>query len=260
MKRANYLRHWLAVAAVSICFYGGIAQLHAVAADSGSDSNAPANTLTDAEKAAGWKLLFDGKTTDGWKGFKKDAIGRGWKVEDGTLMCADPKTAGDILTKDQFGPFELSLDYNISENGNSGIIFHSTEDGQTTWTTGPEVQLFDNNQPSGHENQLSGWLYQMYKPADDPKTGKPLDATKPAGQWNHVRLLVTPEKCEVDMNGQKYFDFVMGSPDWNERQAKSKFASMAGYGKSPMGHLVLQGDHGQVSFRNIKIRPIDAAK
>jgi hypothetical protein len=256
MKRSLILLRLAAMAVFAATIFCAVNHSLRAADDSTSADSAPANTLTAAEKAAGWKLLFDGKTTDGWEGFKGKGIGRGWKVEDGALVCADPKTAGDILTKDQFGAFELSLDYNISENGNSGVIFHSTEDGPTTWATGPEVQLFDNNQAPGHENQLSGWLYQLYKPAEDSKTGKPMDATKPAGQWNHLRLLITPDNCEVDMNGKKYFNFVLGSRDWNERVAKSKFASMAYFGKAERGHLVLQGDHGSVSFRNIKIRPI----
>ena len=114
MSCSSWLGKMVAIAAVSVCVYAGT-QRHILAADSDSATN----TLTDAEKAAGWKLLFDGKTTDGWQGFKKSEIGKGWKVEDGTLKCADPRTAGDILTKDKFGPFELQLDYNISENGNS---------------------------------------------------------------------------------------------------------------------------------------------
>jgi hypothetical protein len=227
------------------------------AADAGAAAKAEPNTLTDAEKAAGWKLLFDGKTTDGWRNFKKKEVNSGWQVKDGVLECVDPKKAGDIITNDEYGAFELSLDYNISENGNSGVIFHSTEEAPTTWMTGPEVQLFDNNQAPGHENQLSGWLYQLYRPADDAATGKPTDATKPAGQWNHLRIIIAPEKSEVYMNGVKYFTFAIGSPEWNEHVAKSKFASMDKFAKADTGHIALQGDHGQVSFRNIKIRPIE---
>jgi hypothetical protein len=214
------------------------------------------NTLTDEEKAAGWKLLFDGKSTDGWRNYKKQDVSSGWKVENGELVCVDPRKAGDLLTKDQYGAFELALDYKMAPNANSGVIFLATEEGSTVWSTGPEIQLFDNNQPAGHESQLSGWLYQLYRPVEDSSTGKPTDATKPAGQWNELRLLVTPTKCEVKMNGKKYYDFVIGSDDWNERVGKSKFASMSKFGKAKSGHIALQGDHGEVTFRNIKIRPI----
>src|SRR5207237_10087811 len=123
-----------------------------------SESSAP-NTLTDAEKAAGWKLLFDGKSLDGWHNFKKPDVKPGWKVQDGTLSCVDPKNAGDIVTADQYDWFELQLDYNISEGGNSGIMYHVTDAGGTAWQTGPEIQLQDNQH--AHDPQLAGWLYEL---------------------------------------------------------------------------------------------------
>lgn len=117
----------------------------------------------------------------------------GWVVKDGMLVCADPHNAGDLVTADQFGAFELVLDYNITEGGNSGIIFHVTDEGGAVWATGPEFQLEDNAKAA--DPQRCGWLYALYQPPVDPKTGKILDTTKPAGEWNHVRLVVTPEKC-----------------------------------------------------------------
>jgi hypothetical protein len=214
------------------------------------------NVLTDTEKAAGWKLLFNGEDLDGWHNFKRDGVRPGWQVKDGALVCVDPHNAGDIVTAAKFGGFELELDYNISEGGNSGIIFHVTDEGGTVWATGPEFQLEDNTKAT--DPQRCGWLYALYQPADDPQTGKPLDATKPAGQWNHVRLVVTPEKCEHFINGVKYFEYVIGSEDFNARVAKSKFGKMPLFAKSETGYLALQGDHGQVSFRNIKIHPLAA--
>jgi len=134
------------------------------------------NALSDDEKKAGWKLLFDGKTLDGWNNFKKKDVRPGWQVKDGTLACVDPKNAGDLCTAEQYEWFELSVDYNISKGGNSGIIYHITPEGGAVWQTGPELQLQDNG--DAHDPQLCGWLYQLYKPEIDPKTGKPLDATK----------------------------------------------------------------------------------
>lgn len=204
-----------------------------------------ANTLTEAEKAAGWKLLFDGKTTTGWKNYKKATIGQGWKVQDGALVRAD-KGAGDILTNDEYEAFEFTVDYNISKGGNSGLMYHVAETEGAPWQTGPEIQIQDNK--DGHDPQKSGWLYQLYT------TDK--DATNPAGEWNTLRILITPDKCEQYMNGVKYCEYVKGSDDWNERVAKSKFAKMANFGKPTKGYICLQ-DHGNlVSFRNIKIRPI----
>lgn len=212
------------------------------------------NTLSAAEKAAGWELLFDGQSFAGWHDFKQDGVRPGWQIQDGALVCADPKNAGDIVTTDKFDWFELQLDYNISEAGNSGILYHVTNDGDTTWATGPEFQLEDNAKAA--DQIRCGWLYALYQPPIDLKTGKILDATKPVGQWNHVRLLVTPEKCLHEINGVKYFDYVLGSDDFNARVAKSKFHTMPFFAKASSGFIALQGDHGSVSFRNIKIRPI----
>ena len=216
----------------------------------------PLNQLTEAEKKAGWKLLFDGKSFDGWHNFKKEGVKPGWKVMDGAMVCADPKNAGDLVTNDKFDWFELSLEFNMASGSNSGIMVHVTNDGDTIWATGPEIQLLDN--VKGGDGQRCGWLYGLYKPADDAKTNKPLDATKPAGQWNQIRVVLArpPAKSEVVMNGTKYYDFVWNSDDFKERIAKSKFKSMPNFAKSDTGFIGLQGDHGVVSFRNIKLLPL----
>lgn len=216
------------------------------------------NTLTSAEKAAGWKLLFNGKDFSGFHNFKKEGVRPGWQVQDGALVCADPHNAGDIVTPDKFDWFELQLDYNISEGGNSGIIFHATDKGGAVWATGPEFQLEDNQKAA--DQIRCGWLYQLYQPPIDPKTGKTLDATKPVGEWNHVRLVISPEKCFHEINGVRYFEYVLHSEDFNARVAKSKFGKMADFCKEDLGYIALQGDHGQVKFRNIKILPLPAAK
>jgi hypothetical protein len=212
----------------------------------------PQNTLSEAQKRDGWQLLFNGVDFNGWKNFKRDGIRPGWQVRDGVLICADPKNAGDLVTTQKFDAFELELEYNIAAAGNSGILFHVTDEGGAVWATGPEFQLEDNARAS--DPQRCGWLYGLYQPPIDPATGKPLDATKPAGEWNHVRLLVSPEKCEHVINGKKYFDYVIGSDDFNRRVAASKFSRMPLFAKSGNGYLALQGDHGQVSFRNIRVR------
>jgi hypothetical protein len=212
------------------------------------------NVLTDAERAGGWQLLFNGTNADGWHNFRAAGLRPGWKVNDGTLVCVDPRMAGDIVTSNQFDWFELQLDYNISHAGNSGIMFHVTEQGRTIWATGPEFQLEDNVDAA--DPVRCGWLYALYQPPIDPATGKTLDATKPVGEWNHVRLLITPQKCEHDINGVKYFEYVLHSDDFNARIAASKFAYMPNFARSDIGFIGLQGDHGSVAFRNIKIRPI----
>ena len=225
-----------------------------VAAFAAPGQDTKINTLTDAEKAAGWQLLFDGKDFDGWHNFRNEGVRPGWQVKDGTLTCVDPHNAGDIVTTGQYDWFELQLDYNISHAGNSGIMFHVGEQGRAVWATGPEFQLEDNT--AAADPVRCGWLYALYQPPIDPNTGKTLDATKPVGEWNHVRLLVTPQKCEHEINGVKYFEYVLHSDDFNQRVAASKFAAMPGFAKADTGSIALQGDHGSVSFRNVKIRPI----
>lgn len=215
-------------------------------------ADAEPNTLTAEEKVAGWQLLFNGKDLTGWHNFKKTDVKPGWQVKDGTLMCVDPHNAGDIVTAEQFGAFELQLDYNISEGGNSGIMYHVTDKGGAVWATGPEIQLEDNAKAT--DPQRCGWLYGLYKPENDPKTGKTLDATKPAGEWNHMRIVISPDKCIHEVNGVQYFEYVLGSEDFNRRVAASKFGKMPDFAKADTGYLALQGDHGQVSFQNIKIR------
>jgi hypothetical protein len=205
------------------------------------------NTLSATEVQEGWKLLFDGNSTAGWRNYQKDDVGPGWQVVDGELRRVE-KGAGDIITADEYGAFEVMLDYKISPEGNSGLMFHVTEENPKPWQSGPEIQIQDNI--AGHDPQKAGWLYQLYRPETD--------ATKPAGDWNRLRVVVTPTKCETFMNGVKYYEFVKGSQDWDERVAKSKFGKMPSFGKPTKGHLCLQDHSDPVSFRNIKIRVLDA--
>jgi hypothetical protein len=214
-------------------------------------ADAPLNTLSDAEKSAGWKLLFDGKdASESWRGYKKDGLSELWVVEDGALVLKG-KGGGNIITKDPFESFELSIDWKISEGGNSGIMFKVLESEPQPWHTGPEAQIQDN--VKGHDAQKAGWMYQLYAAS--------VDTTKPAGEWNTfvLKCVKTPAgtfKCEHWMNGTKYVEYEIGSDDWNTKVAASKFARLAGFAKAPKGHLCLQ-DHGNaVAFRNIKIREV----
>lgn len=211
-------------------------------------SNLPAET--PAETAADWQVLFDGESTDQWRNYKKDQVSSGWQVEDGVLIRKG-NGAGDIITKEKFGAFELSMEYRISPGGNSGLMFHVVETDGPPWRTGPEIQIQDN--VDGHDPQKAGWLYQLYKPATDAN-GKIVDATKPAGEWNQMVIRISPEGSRVSINGVEYFTFDKGSEEWNKRVAASKFAKFEGFGKAKEGHICLQ-DHGnEVAFRNIKVR------
>lgn len=206
------------------------------------------NTLTDAEKASGWTLLFDGKdASTWWRGYRKDKLPDAWKVQDGALVLKGK--GGDIITKEQYESFELSIDWKISEGGNSGIMLKVQETDKPPYFTGPEAQIQDN--VKGRDPQKAGWMYQLY-PAS-------VDATKPVGEWNTFVLKCQKTaagtyRCEHIMNGTKYCEYEIGSADWEARVAKSKFAKWEGFGKAAKGYLCLQ-DHGnEVAFRNIKIR------
>ncbi len=225
------------------------------------------NRLTESEARSGWELLFDGTSLHGFKGYQQDTPGAGWRVIDGTIVRDE--AAGDLLTKEMYDSFEIQLEYRISEAGNSGLMFHVSEDGKRPWYSGPEVQIIDND--AGKDGQKAGWLYQLYEPHEkkwvmriEKAAGLPVkelvDATRPAGEWNHLYLRVTPGSSEVCLNGVSYYKFVIGSDDWNERVAKSKFSKFEQFGKSGNGHLCFQ-DHGdEVAFRSIKVRRLPDGK
>ena len=212
------------------------------------------NALTEAEKNEGWQLLFDGKSMEHFRGFRKDKVPEGWQVEDGAITLTG-KGAGDIITKEQYEDFELSIDWKISEGGNSGIFYHVSEDTKykNTYNSGPEMQVLDDE---GHPdakkgvngNRKAGSLYDLL-PLSTP-------AVKPAGEWNTARLVVNDGKVEHWLNGKKVVEYELGTPEWDSMIAKSKFATMEGFGAEGKGHIALQ-DHGdKVWFKNIKIRPL----
>ncbi len=211
------------------------------------------NSLTESEQRSGWQLLFDGKSTSGWRNYKKSEVSDGWKIIDGELTRVG-QGAGDIITDKEYDSFELSLEYKISKGGNSGVMFHVVESDGPPWRTGPEIQVQDN--VDGHDPQKAGWLYQLFRPSFDPASGNPLDATRPAGEWNQLYIRIKPGDCEVCVNGVRYYRFKIGDDTWNKAVEASKFAKFENFGKAGKGHVCLQ-DHGnEVAYRNIKIREI----
>lgn len=258
--------------AMILCLAGLCAGIGATAApgasaepgEPGEPKNQELPQLTAGELRGGWKLLFDGRTTEGWRNYRSDKLSDGWQVRNGALEKTR-SGAGDIVTAQQYQNFELSLEYRISKGGNSGIMFRVTEDDPRPWASGPEVQVQDN--VDGRDPQKAGWLYQLYQP-QKPEWAVKFenqvgfkgidmdDATRPAGEWNHVYLRVSPKQCEVAVNGVSYYYFNIGSDDWNKRVAASKFAQFPQFGKAAKGHICLQ-DHGDpVSYRNIRIREL----
>jgi hypothetical protein len=206
---------------------------------------APFNALTKAEADAGWKLLFDGTSLDAFRGFKKDVVPDGWKAVDGTL--ARLGGGGDLVTKDEYTDFDFQYDWKISPGGNSGVMFHVIEDFHAPYESGPEMQVLDNaKHPDGRNPKTSAG-------ADYALIAVSKDTVRPAGEWNHARLVVAGDHVEHWLNGEKVVEYELRSPAWQGLVQASKFKAMKGYGMSPKGHLCLQ-DHGdQVWYRNLKI-------
>jgi hypothetical protein len=199
-----------------------------------------------AARATDWRQLFDGATTAGWRGYRKDAMPAGWRVVDGALTRVAP--AGDIVTVEQYGNFELALEWKVAEGGNSGIFYRVSEDGENPWESGPEMQVLDDaRHPDGRSPLTSaGAMYGIY-PA-------PRGVVRPAGEWNAVRIVANGPHVEHWLNGVKVVEAELGSPDWEARVKRSKFAAMPHYGRNASGYIGLQ-DHGdRVAYRNIKLR------
>ena len=217
--------------------------------------------LTRYERLSGWEFLFDGHTTNGWRNYQSDSVSDGWLAADGVLTAK--RNAGDLITRQQYDHFELVLDYRISTGGNSGLLFHVTEDGKKPWHSGPEVQILDLVHPSP---QKAGYLYGLYQPQRPAwskrvrqKAGLSSDvvhAARPAGEWNQIYLRVCEAGCEIALNGHSYCKFRIGDQEWKRRVKASKFAKFPQFGRAGTGHICLQEHGSSVSFRNIKIRSL----
>jgi len=206
------------------------------------------NTLTPEERAAGWRLLFDGKTTKGWHNYNKRTLDNRWRVEDGALTLI-AKGGADIVTAQQFDNFELSYEWKIAPGGNSGVLFHVKQGKYDyVWRTGPEMQVLDDDaHPDGRlPSHRAGANYDLQAPR--------YSATKPVGTFNLARLVVDNGHVEHWLNGQKVVEYELWSDQWKAQVAASKFAAMPDYGMARSGHIALQ-DHGdRVWYRNVKIR------
>ena len=206
------------------------------------------NTLSVAEKAAGWKLLFDGKSLAGWRGYKTEAP-NGWSVQNGALVL-EAGRKGDLVTQQQYGDFELSLEWKISEGGNSGIIYRAGLGDQAPARSGVEYQLLDNTRAKDNKvgTHHAGAIYDLVAP--------PKDLTRPVGQWNEARVRIKGWKIEHWLNGTKVAEADLASPAGKAMIQASKFKTWTRFATLERGHIVLQ-DHGDaVSFRNVKIREL----
>lgn len=223
------------------------------------------NTLTKEEKADGWQLLYDGESTDGWRGYNKDHFPTGWIIaEDGSLMCkgsgrgeAGAVEGGDIIYDKPFSNFHLKLEWKISEGGNSGIFYLGQEspDLETIWRSAPEMQVLDNERHPdsflGKDgNRKAGSLYDLIPAV-------PQNA-KPAGEWNSAEVISYKGTIVHKMNGETVLEYHLWTPEWNELVAGSKFPSLNPdwANVASEGYIGVQ-DHGDdVWYRNIKIKEL----
>ena len=206
------------------------------------------NRLTAAERAAGWQLLFDGNSLEGWRGYNSEFMPTGWSVENGMLTRTGP--GGDIITEQQFGDFEFYLEWLVGPGGNSGVLVRAVEGQEEVYHGAPEMQILDDaGHPDGRSPLTSaGSNYGLH--------GAPRGIVKSAGEWNSSRIVVVNNQVEHWLNGDKVVEYELGSADWLRRVANSKFAQWPEYGRASRGHIGIQ-DHGdRVSFRNLKVREI----
>lgn len=252
---------FLLLAVMAACNDAGNAEAEAPKTDTmaNNTSGPAANALTDAEKAEGWALLFDGSSKNGWHVYNKTSDGAAWKVEGDALWLdsnyrVDGKRAGggDLVTDEEYENFELSLEWKIGKGGNSGIIFLVHEDPKygATYYTGPEMQVLDN---AGHADaninkHRAGDLYDLISAA--PET------VKPQGEWNQVRIVVNKGTLEFYLNGPKVVTTTLWDDNWNKMVAASKFKAWKDFATFRKGRIALQDHDDPVWYRNIKIKKL----
>ena len=210
---------------------------------------AAAAAVSPPQKSSGWRPLFDGKTLDGWRGFKTETAPAGWHVADGTIAKDKPTT--DLVSKGEFDNFELELEWKIAEGGNGGIFYRGTEEYDHIYWSAPEYQLLDDIKGADNKSRLTSAAasYALYP--------SPPGHLKPVGEWNQARIVAKSAHVEHWLNGIKLLEYELWSPDWEAKVKMSKFAAYSNFGRAKKGHIALQGDHtGSLAFRNIGVREI----
>ena len=218
------------------------------------DLSAAPNTLTEKEQQAGWQLLFDGKTTNGWHGYNMQGIPDVWSIEEGCFIVNGEggSEEQDVITDKIYRKFAFTVEYKLSKGSNSGIIFQIKEDPKYKfpYETGPEFQLID------HDNwydkledwQIHGANYAMYPPKTEP--------WNPVGQWNRLLLIVNGNDVTQIINGVEVVRYKKYSNEWNQLRNSGKWADYPDYGIVDEGHISLQNHGTKLWFRNIKIKQL----
>lgn len=226
------------------------------------------NALTPAEQAQGWRLLWDGRTSQGWRGARKSEFpARGWAMRDGVLSVnetggGESQAGGDIVTEDEFGAFEFQLEFKLTPGANSGIKYFVREEITPLGGSaiGLEYQLLDDERHPDAKQGENGnrTLASLYDLIPRALEHRGLGILPKVGEWQHARIVVHPDqRVEHWLNGVKVLDYVRGSPDFLARVARSKYRDLPKFGLAPQGRLLLQ-DHGnEVHFRSLKIKSLD---
>jgi len=216
----------------------------------GAVSTSVPNTLTAAEKAAGWQLLFDGQTLDAWRGYRREALpDAGWEIKDGTVRTVAKVKGAELITRKKFNDFELAWEWRVAPGGNNGVKYFVTE--ERPQSPGHEYQMIDD---SGYPGKLSANhhtadFYDVLPAAAD----KP---TRPAGEWNSSRIVVRGLRVEHWLNGTKVLTYELGSPAVKAGIEKSKFKGHAGFGEKIAGHIMLTYHQDECWYRSLKIREL----
>jgi len=214
---------------------------------------APVNGLSAREKEQGWRLLFDGATLEGWRGYRTESAPAGWKVERGEITVKAGGAGGDLMTDASFGDFEFDFEFQVSPGANSGVIYRVIEEGKASYMSGPEFQVLDDpgvEYPKNSPHSV-GALYGLAAP---PKT----KVVRIVGGWNRGRVRVEGWAVTHWLNGYEVCALDLGSEDGRRLIAESKFSKWPQFATAARGHLALQ-DHGNVvRYRSLKIRELDS--
>jgi hypothetical protein len=272
MKIAQPVAIAIALLAAGCTSQSGKAAEASSADSAATTAAAPAeNTLTPAEQAAGWRLLFDGRDFAGWRGIGRDTVPTAhWKIDDGTIhklasgkvpVAPDgqPLAGGDLMTKEAYGDFELAFDWKISPGGNSGVKYNVSEELSITNPTaakaalGFEYQVLDDDRHPDAKlgvggNRTASGLYDLIAPS--------AKKAHPVGEWNQGRIVYRGNHAEHWLNGEKVVEYDLGTPRMDSLLAASKYAKIKGFGDRRQGHIVLQDHNDEAWYRNIKIRPL----
>jgi Domain of Unknown Function (DUF1080) len=201
------------------------------------------------EAQSPWTVLFDGTSMAAFRGYRTETMPSGWSIVGDTLVKGDK--GADIITREQFGDFELTLDWKIAEAGNAGIFYRATEEYDRVYWSAPEYQLLDDEKGADNKTRLTcaGAAYALYP--------SPAGHLKKVGEWNTTRIVAKGPHVEHWLNSVKLLEYELWSPDWNAKVKASKFEKYPNFGKAKRGHIGFQGDHaGTLAFRNIRIREL----